>query len=93
MVITVSAGATGTDTLAPAIQVVDPITNGIVPIVNYGAVVNGNFSYRFALYPGSTSAGGLQGYASQVLPSRFCISITHATAASITYSVGIHLLP
>lgn len=91
-VINVTAGANATDYITFQVRMYDPSIASRIHAFQSGNI-NSVAIYRFVMYPGATSAGGLQGNWDMPLPENFSIWIGHATAASITYSVGIHLLP
>lgn len=88
----VVSGATVTDYINLRVNIYDPVGGGYVQytsFVNQTAAGDG----RFVIYPGASSAGSASGNMDAPLPAEFNISVIHATAASVTYSLTAQWLP
>jgi len=87
-VVVVATAAAATPSVVPAIEAYDPVSATWYPLLT-GAAITGTGTTVLKLGPGLTAVPNV--CAADFLPGQFRVSMTHADADSITYSVGVHM--
>ena len=88
VILDVTASA-ATPSITLKVQGKDPVSEKYYDILE-SAAVTGTSTNVYRVYPGLTAAANLT--VSDVIPKTFRITMTHADADSITYSVGYSLV-
>lgn len=85
-----ATAAAATPSVVPKIEAYDPVSGKWYTLLE-GAAITGTGTTVLKVYPGITAAANVS--ASDVVPDRWRVSMTHADADSITYSVSAYLVP
>lgn len=89
LVIDVTA-ITASPSVVPTIDGYDPLSGKWYNLLT-GVAITATGTTVLKIYPGIATAANAA--ASDVVPDTFRVVMTHADADSITYSVGVHLVP
>lgn len=89
VIIDVTAGATGVDTITPKIQGKDAVSGKYYDLL-VGTAISAVGTTVLKIYPALTAAANVA--SNDMLPVDFRVVVSHATAASVTYSVAVNLV-